>query len=103
MATSSEHGEKKFAREILQYFLRNPQAADDLEGVTHWRLLDQSVHRMLTETKAALEWLVGEGFLNESSVPGSDPIYVLNSQRRDEAEEFINSINKCDPPATPKP
>jgi hypothetical protein len=99
MAPSSEHCEKRLAKDILEYFLRNPNAADDLEGVTHWRLLDQAIHRTLTETKSALEWLVAEGFLNEVSVSGSSHIYALNPQRRDDAEQFIC---RGDPPTSPK-
>ena len=41
---------KGIAKEILSYFLRNPQAADNLEGVARWRLLEQTVHRSVEET-----------------------------------------------------
>ena len=41
--------------EILSYFLRNPLAADTLEGVARWRLLDEVVYRKVEETRAALE------------------------------------------------
>ena len=86
--------EEKLAREVLEYFLRNPQAADNLEGVAHWRLLDQAVHRTLTETKASLDWLVSQGYLREIVMPSLAPIYALNPQKRDEAEEFLNSATK---------
>jgi len=95
--------EEKLAREVLEYFLRNPKAADNLEGVTHWRLLDQAVHRTLTETKASLDWLVTRGYLREIVMPSSAPIYALNAQKRDEAEEFLNSAIHDDQTTAPKP
>jgi len=34
-------------KEILRYFLRHPQAADTLEGIVRWRLLEERVERTL--------------------------------------------------------
>ena len=50
---------RDMAREILNYFVRNPHAADTLEGVARWRLMDEMIRRKLDETEAALECLVG--------------------------------------------
>lgn len=36
--------DSKLALEILQYYLRHPEAADTLEGVARWRLLEQRIH-----------------------------------------------------------
>jgi hypothetical protein len=91
-----QHGEK-LLRDVLGYFLHNPQSADSLEGVAHWRLLDETIHHTLTETKAALERLVAEGYVKEISAAGSDHIYSLNSEKRKEAEQFIKEGNP--PPA----
>jgi hypothetical protein len=66
------------AMEIWNHFLRNPQAADSLEGIARWRLLDEVVYRSVQETEAALGWLVERGYLIESSTPGIKPIYRLN-------------------------
>jgi len=100
MSPDSPSGEKRLAREILAYFLRNPRSADSLEGVAHWRLLDETIHRTLTETEGALAWLVAEGYMREVSVPGSDHIYVLNPLKQDEARQFVNGST---PPGTPTP
>jgi hypothetical protein len=88
---SSAHGYEEIAKQILRYFLRNPQAADNLEGVARWRLLEENVHQTIVETRSALEQLVTEGYLQVVSVPGSELIYVLNTTRHKEAEEFAGA------------
>jgi len=80
--------------EVLDHFVRNPQAADTLEGVARWRLLRETVHRSVEETAEALEWLVAEGFLNETSTTYSKPIYSLNPQVIDEAKKLLAAEQK---------
>ena len=87
---------ENLAREILAYFLRNPQSADDLHGITRWRLLDQMIHHALHDTRAALDLLVQEGFLTKESTTGSDPIFRLNCERQTAALSFVN--DKADDP-----
>lgn len=94
MEPGFEDGLNSLAKEILEYFLRNPQAADDLEGVARWRLLDQTVHRTLTQTKTALDQLVDSGFLRVIAAAGTDFVYELDPQKRDRAESLIKSMKK---------
>jgi hypothetical protein len=75
--------------EVLDHFVRNPQAADTLEGLARWRLLRETVHRSVAETVDAIEWLVAKGFLSETSRTYSKPIYSLNLQAIDEAKELL--------------
>ena len=75
--------------EILGYFVRNPQAADSLEGVARWRLLNEYITRKVDETQRALAWLVAQGYLRETSSAGSGPIYSLNPDKVDQACEFL--------------
>lgn len=88
MSLPTSQESENLAREILAYFLRNPQCADDLGGITRWRLLDQMIHHALQDTRAALELLVEQGYLRREST-GSDPIFRLNTERRDEALNFV--------------
>lgn len=76
-------------REILRYFVRNPQAADDLEGIARWRLLDELVTRRLEQTERALDWLVARGFLYATVTAGSRPIFSSNPDKAAEAREFL--------------
>jgi len=89
LMSSLRQDEERLIREILGYFVRNPNAADSLEGVAHWRLLDETIHRTVAETGSALERLVAEGYLQRVPVPGSAHIYTLNPQKRKQAEQFV--------------
>jgi hypothetical protein len=93
MPLSARQHEEKLLRDVLGYFLHNPQSADSLAGVAHWRLLDETIHHTLTETQGALDRLVAEGYLKEISAAGTDHIYALNSEKRKEAEQFIKEGN----------
>jgi hypothetical protein len=84
----------ELAKEILSYFLRNPQAADSLEGVTRWRLLEERVHRQLEDTDLALGWLVSHGFLVKVSSQWTEAVYRLNEGNRGDAEQFITESKK---------
>jgi hypothetical protein len=93
--------DRAMASEILIYFLRNPQAADSLEGVARWRLMDEVIRRKLDETEAALEWLVAQGYLTSSISPGGTATFSLNPQRIEEAREFVarsSSLQRRDRP-----
>ena len=91
--------DKTVARDILDYFLRNPRAADDLEGVARWRLLSLEIDRSLEETGEALEWLVKHGFLIRVSATGLAPLFRLNVTERAKAESFL--AESADRPALP--
>jgi hypothetical protein len=80
------------AREILNYFMRNPQAADTLEGVARWRLMDEVIRRRLDETGTVLEALVARGYLTRSVSPGGIATFSLNQERVSEAREFLASL-----------
>jgi hypothetical protein len=82
--------EPALAREILQYFLRHPQAADNLEGVVRWRLMEEKIRQTAEQANHALFWLVHEGFLEETSVPGNR-IFRLRDEKREAAERFLES------------
>jgi len=77
------------ARDILHYFVRNPRAADDLEGIVRWRLLNETVHRKVDETRAALEWLLQNDYLIQVPQHNSEPIVMLNPEKRDQAENLL--------------
>ena len=77
----------ELAQQVLGYFMRYPNATDSLEGIVYWRLQEERVHRMVEETKSALEWLVEQGFLlQESSTP---PVYRLNPEMHGRAATFL--------------
>jgi hypothetical protein len=87
----------KVSKEILSYFLRNPEAADDLEGVARWRLLNETIYRSVEETKNALEWLVKQGFLLKAAKGSTATMYRLNRQESTRAKSFLRNPGDRDP------
>lgn len=76
-------------KDILAYFLRNPQAVDSVEGVARWRVMEEQVHRSLEQTQSALAWLVSEGYLEELETAGTGRIVRLNPDRQAVAARFL--------------
>jgi hypothetical protein len=80
---------EEIAKDVLEYFVRNPKAADDLEGVARWRLFSQMVHRDVEDTSLALDWLVQQGYLDKVARAGCGAIFQLRQEQRTEAEAFL--------------
>jgi hypothetical protein len=80
------------AVEVLRYFLRNPRAADNLEGVVRWRLEEQRVHRTVAEVDAAMTWLVARGFLLEEPVYGTGSVFRLAASRCGAAKRLVQRV-----------
>ncbi len=85
---------EEVARDILNYFLRNPQMADTLEGIARWRLMSETIHRSVEETNEALEWLAEQGFLSRLPRTGAGVIFRLNPDKRDVAETFLARLRE---------
>jgi hypothetical protein len=81
------------AKQIVSYFLRNPRAADTLEGIARWRLLDEQIDQSVRATERALQELIALGLLVARHTASAGTIYHLDESRRDEAERFLT-----DPP-----
>lgn len=84
-------------KEILRYFLRNPEAVDNCEGVARWRLLEETIYRNLLQTGQSLEALVVRGLLHETRRPGSAPIFSLNAENLAEARRLLEEEDSPDP------
>lgn len=84
----------EIAEDILRYFLRNPRAADDLEGIARWRLAEVTIDRSVEETNHCLQWLVERGFLLKVSLAGSGEIFRLNPEERASAKSFLALLER---------
>jgi hypothetical protein len=89
-------------RQVLSYFVRNPQAMDSLEGVARWRLLDEIVHLRVSETSEALAWLVERGVLQQTEGPGRAPVFSLDPERKEEAERMLAELIAADGEKLPR-
>lgn len=85
------------AKRVLSYFVRNPEAADSLEGIARWRLLEERIHRTLDQTDAALTWLVSQGYLQEIRPGTAVRLYQLDAKRQKEAVEFLAKQGGSEP------
>lgn len=90
-------GDRDVAREVVRYFVRNPEAADTVEGVARWRLLDETVYRNVEQVTRVVAWLVAEGLLVEDPLPSSRTAFRLNKTARQRIERFLD-----EPPRRPR-
>lgn len=77
------------AKHILRYFYRNPQAADTVEGVARWRLLDERIQNNLETVMQAMAWLVSEDLLVKESRPASSTVFRLNLAQSEQIGELL--------------
>lgn len=77
------------AKQILSYFLRNPEGADSLTELARWRLMEERVRLSVESTQAALNWLVAEGFVQQEARVGTESLFRLNPERRLDAESLL--------------
>ena len=86
---NSKAEELPVAKEILNYFLCHPEAADSLTEIARWRLTQEAVRRTVEKTQLALNWLLAEGYVREEIRVGTESLYRLNEACRKEAETFL--------------
>jgi hypothetical protein len=92
----AEASPPRLAKDILSYYVKHPMAADTCEGLARWRLLEEYVEQTTRETEKALEWLVAHGFLSATTGPGNRRVFVLNADRRQDAETFVEDPKEED-------
>jgi len=86
----------------MEYFLRNPKAADDLYGIASYRLPEQVIYQHVTEVSDALDWLVSVGWLNKTASASSSPIFSFNAASRRDVEMFVAGRSSKDHPTASK-
>jgi len=77
------------AKDILSYFVRNPDTVDSLTEIARWRLTQELVRRSVEETRDALTWLIEQGYLNEDPRVGTESLFQLNRARLEDASRFV--------------
>lgn len=87
MASKSE----TVAREIMRYFLDRTEAADTLEGIARWRLMQQSIERTVDETASALHLLVERGVIEEVRTGAGPTLFRLNAEKRAAVEASLGA------------
>jgi hypothetical protein len=90
ISVMAEERPPHLAKEILSYYVKHPTAADTYEGLARWRLLEEYVEQTTHDTEKAVDWLVSHGFLAVSGGLGNRRVFVLNADRRQDAETFVD-------------
>jgi hypothetical protein len=70
------------AQEILAYLDIHPDAADSIEGVVQWWIVQQRYLRGLHTVGRALDRLVAEGEVERVQGPDGRPLYRAGPARR---------------------
>jgi hypothetical protein len=83
------------ARRILNYFMRNREAADTYEGIVRWRLREESIHQITEETEQALGWLVSRGYLREEQRATGPSVFRLDPSKQAEAQAFLDEDSEA--------
>jgi hypothetical protein len=61
---------------ILAYLRRCPQAADTIEGITHWWVMGQRLVESVEEVRRSIESLKAKGLINEHTGPDGRSIFT---------------------------
>lgn len=104
VVTDEKPANMAVAKQILSYFLRNPEVADSLTELARWRLMEEQVRLSVENTQAALNWLVAQGYVQQEARVGTESLFRLNLARRQDAESLLNeepqaSLSKTKSPA----
>lgn len=86
---SDSEDELDVAWEILRYFAHNPEAADTVEGVARWRLLDERIRSSVEQVTRAMKWLAAQGLLVKEELPGSRTAFRLNQEAKPRIEDLL--------------
>lgn len=78
------------ARQVLSYFVAHPQAADDVEGIAHWRLLDELARVAVEDTARAVDELVSCGLLTCDRSESARPRFRLNRAQAVAAAQMLS-------------
>ena len=76
--------ESEVARDLLSYLIENPDAADTLEGIVEWWLLERKIHIGIVKVKQALEQMTAKGLILARMGSDSRVRYLINNDRREE-------------------
>ena len=70
---------QSIATEIMNYLHQRPMAADTLDGITYWWLVQQAIEKNIHLVEQALELLIDEGKVAKNLSNHRSAIYFLNA------------------------
>lgn len=67
------------ARCILAYLRRCPQAADTVEGIANWWIVQQRLNESVEEVQRSIEALKAQGLISERKGPDGRSIFTAST------------------------
>lgn len=92
--SSSLSGEPRLspiARDILSYLVDNPEAADSLEGLVEWWLLERRIRWQTVQIRKALDELVSQRLVRESTGPDQRSRFRVNRDQLKVIKELLEN------------
>lgn len=93
----SESPEEKFdpdveviAQRIESYLVEREGAADTLEGVVHWWLMQQRILEEQELVEMAMKYLFLQGKIEKKNLPDGTDLYFCKRKTREPSTENIN-------------
>ena len=74
---------RNIAKEIRNYLVSNPDAAESLPGIVRWWLVRQRFETAWYRVEAALDYLTAKGLVQKTTGPGGETIYS-GTQNKDD-------------------
>ena len=65
----------RIAKEINRYLVDHPNAADTIEGISKWWLVDERTSYSLDRVRRALEYLIAAGVVCKRTTTGVESVY----------------------------
>jgi hypothetical protein len=85
----SDFDKHEIELEILEYFLKNPNAQDTFEGIAEWWLLETYIRKQSALVKQALSELVNQGLVIEIQDSNAQIHYRVNQEKIQEIQERL--------------
>lgn len=89
----------KMALKILHYLADNTNAADTVEGILHWWLLDRTIIEEERAVRRALDLLVEQDLIVAVRTADSRRHYRLNTEKIEETRNLLREAETGNPSA----
>src|SRR5258706_15466670 len=85
-------------RELLDYWIRHPEAMGTMEAIVEWWLLEHRIQRAVADVRSILTELVGKDFVVERRQADGRNRYELNREKENEICTWLALAIRQDDP-----
>lgn len=84
-------------QDVLRYLSRHPEAGDTLEHIAKWWLPVERLLPKLEELEETLAFLVAQGVVTETVLPGGEKLYKVTPGQRTKIVQLIQTTESRRP------